>query len=43
MKAVPSARIPANKVNAHVQSLGWAFVTLMHAGGEAGEGPLLTV
>jgi hypothetical protein len=32
MKVVPSARIPANKVNAHVQSLGWAFVTLTPAG-----------
>lgn len=30
MKAAPSARIPANKVNAHVHALGWAFVTLMH-------------
>jgi len=33
MKAVPSARIPANKVNAHVQSLGWVFVTLTHRRG----------
>jgi len=33
MKVVPSARIPANKVNAHVQSLGWVFVTLMRRRG----------
>jgi vitamin B12 transporter len=33
MKVVPSARIPANKVNAHVQSLGWVFVTLIRRRG----------
>lgn len=33
MEAVPSARIPANKVNAYVQILGWAFVTLMYRRG----------
>lgn len=33
MEAVPSARIPANKVNAHVQSLDWVFVTLTYRRG----------
>jgi len=33
MEAVPSARIPANKVNAHVQSLDWVFVTLIRRRG----------
>jgi len=33
MEVVPSARIPANKVNAHVQSLDWVFVTLIRRRG----------